>query len=689
MKNGKILIWMNLLGFERNDPDRGVERYLNQTGFVPDGICALLFHADFFHQHRGMDEEYTLPPDNCAYWGCPRNFERERQPWTNHDLRTLSVNLKKRGTGLYASIMGDVMSNAFHYEWINAHPEVCRHVLDPKKVGEPGEGHFVLKRFSDGSYYEDFFIDKVCETLVDYELKGIHLADQFFPSGPIYNRDYSSDFVRQFLEYSGAELPANVAATLGNDDKASEYLRHDWIYKHLREEWINFHVWRWEKFIKKLCDRVHAIGKEVLVLGMYCTDPFETLYCLGTDMRRIVNAGVDYVTANIVSISQSMRKREYRFERFMAMIPTLAAYIPKGHLLSMLAVQDATEEWSTLHHSPCMHERDNYTMMAYQLIDDDGISRALDGFYICLGDGIPRSDWQWELDRFEISMALDAKEVISPSMYWSDYAHDRMVHEYIHTRRWTPFKQFYELAKAGTYCAATVRPEGLANYSGTLFVPNFDMLSPEEQKEIISYDRGSVLCTANPGFDPKAYGIDSEIIFEDRFSTYPMTAFAFGCAASQELRDELDALLSEDDGVPNLDCAPEDAPEFDNMLHDTLIYAKATTGFRDACAKLLLAITDSPFEVNKPYMAFRREDGAYRLYLFNDHRERYRTAFVIAKSKVEDVKVVSKFPILPPRYRDSGDGDYRHNFDEKKQSKQKFEVKIQPGGVTIVDVYFK
>ena len=58
--------------------------FINKTGFVPDGVCALMCHSDFFHQHRGMDEEYVLSPDNCSYNATPRNPERERQAWTNY-----------------------------------------------------------------------------------------------------------------------------------------------------------------------------------------------------------------------------------------------------------------------------------------------------------------------------------------------------------------------------------------------------------------------------------------------------------------------------------------------------------------------------------------------------------------------------------------------------------------------------
>ena len=124
MQKGEVMIWMQLLGFDRDDPDRGAARYLEQVGFTPDGIVALLYHPDFVHLHRGMDTEYRLFDDNAAYYGIPRNAERERQPWTNYDLRTLARALHARGVPLYASLMGAVNHSAFHTEWIEAHPEI-------------------------------------------------------------------------------------------------------------------------------------------------------------------------------------------------------------------------------------------------------------------------------------------------------------------------------------------------------------------------------------------------------------------------------------------------------------------------------------------------------------------------------------------------------------------------------------
>lgn len=690
MRGGKVFIWMNLLGFDRDDSDRGVERFMNQTGFVPDGVCALMCHSDFFHQHKGMTEEYTLPPDNCAYWGIPRNSERERQPWTNYDLRTLTENLAKRGTNTYASIFGTLLNNAFHNEWINEHPEVRRHGTD----GAPGcNSIFALKRFKDGTYYEDFFIEKLTQTLIDYGMKGVHLADSFCPSGGmLYNIDFSTDYVDQFISHSNAKLPYEILSTMGSDTKEAEEARADWIYKNLRIEWAEFNAWRWEVFFKKLCDRLHAAGKEVIVLGMYCTDPFETRYCNGIDLKRIVQAGVDYISANILPASVFIGGKDSRpdyFHKYMAIASTTAAFIPKGHLISMLGLQDATEEWSMMHHAPTRHERDLYTMMAYHLIDKDGVSRALDGYFLCLGDGICREDWNIESKRLESAMTANAESVVSPVMLWSDKADAAMMKEYIMTRRWTPHKYFYELSKSGAMCAATIKIDGLKNHKGTLFVPNFDMLDEDEQALVLDYRSGAVLCTASPDFVPKEHGIGASFEFDDKYSTYPIKAFVLNKEISDEIKEEVQNLTSLDDGTENLVGDLANVKEFTYVLDDTLVFSKVTQGFIDAMAKVLIAICDMPFDIDKPHIVLKQKDGAYRLYLFNDSDIKYHRAFVKSKREISDTKTVTDFPILPPRWMEDAKGELHHIYkDGEKVVKKNFEIKIQPAGVTVIDVYF-
>ena len=693
IKNGKVFIWMQLLGFDRDDPDRGAARFLEQTGYIPDGVCALLFHSDFIHQHRGMEEEYELPADNCAYYGIPRNKERERQPWTNHDLRELAHSLSRRGVGLYAGIMGSATGNAFHKEWYNDHSEI---------IG--GWGHCILKRFKDGSWYEDFFIDQLCRTLTDYGLRGVHLADGFCPNGNLYKGNYySTDMVTQFTDHTGIELPERMTALFGDDSAEVKNERGEWIWKNIRAEWIEFMCWRWEHFFTKLCARVHAIGCEVMILGMYCTDPFETKYCLGMDLARVMKAGVDYLTENILPTSCYIAnpwEGEYYFHRYMAIAPTTAAHVaPRvkdGHLISMLGLQDATEEWDAMRHAPCLHERDLYTMTAYQFADKNGVKRALEGYFLCLGDGIKRADWDAEHEKLEIALSADADGILSPSMLWSETAYEKMLDEYIRTRRWTPFKLFYEMGKAGVLCGACITSDALDNYSGALLVPDFDMLSDEEKSAVAQYKNGGVVCTAPAGFDPAEYGIQPVFRITDRFSKHPASAFAFGKPVSQETIDKIEELLSQDGGDADIEGDPADVPDFTYTLVDTLPFVKVSAGFRDAAALLLKEMQSGEIVCDMPYLAYRLKNGAWRLYVYNDVNHKYRHAFISIKRHadgvtlpVKDARIVSGFPVLPVRYMDRKGGSLIHTYNNEPVNKQNFEVKLQPGGVTILDVLFE
>lgn len=76
----------------------------------------------------------------------------------------------------------------------------------------------------------------------------------------------------------------------------------------------------------------------------------------------------------------------------------------------------------------------------------------------------------------------------------------------------------------------------------------------------------------------------------------------------------------------------------------------------------------------------------YRLYLFNDSEVKYHRAFVKAKKEIRKATIVSKFPVLPPRYVEAATGNLQHIYKEEPKIKKSFEIKLQPGGVTVIDV---
>ena len=692
-ENGKVFVWMSLLGFDKNLPDKGVSNYLSNAGFLPDGCVGLICHPDFVHHHRGMEEEYFLHRDNCSYNGAPRNKTRERQDWTNYDLRQLSRELNARGSGLYIGLFGCDTFNALHDEWIYHHQEIMAHFLGKDSIAKGH--HFLLKRFADGTYYEDFFIEKACQALADYDAKGIHMADGLCHVGAstrICTFDFSTDFVDQFLTHTGILPPAKVTASMGSDTFEAERLRADWINNNYRLEWTKFHAFRWNQFFTKFCARVHAMGKEVQVLGMYCTDPFETYSGFGLNLKEIVEAGVDCITANILPASATAVKGAehfHVFHRWMPIASMAAAHLPKGHLVSMLSVQDATEEWDAIAHIPCMHQRDLFTMMSYQLVDKDGSSRALDGYFLCLGDDMSKEDWAWEYPRLVQAMAKDVEKTLSPMVLWSDAAFDALLPEYFRNYRWSAPKLYGELAAKGVQCGGAVRTDGLNNYSGTLVVPNFDLLAPWEQELVAKYDRGPVFCTACPDFRPEEHDITPTICIHDQFSAYPLTAFTWGRDISDALREDVEKLIATDDGKPDLDLNyARTAPG--GGIVESFCYAKVTDGFLDAMALILQAIHQSPFIVNHEHILLQLKNGNYRMYLINNKVMTYPTAKITSLRPIKDIRVRTEFPILPPKFVDSFDSAAANSHvfpDMDKLAKQNFVIKMPPGGVTIIDIY--
>ncbi len=75
----------------------GVGEYIACAGFTPTGICLMLTSPDFVLSPHEMAREIALPQDYCARDGHDFNPHRERQVWTNHQLRGLINELHARG----------------------------------------------------------------------------------------------------------------------------------------------------------------------------------------------------------------------------------------------------------------------------------------------------------------------------------------------------------------------------------------------------------------------------------------------------------------------------------------------------------------------------------------------------------------------------------------------------------------
>ena len=340
---------------------------------------------------------------------------------------------------------------------------------------------------------------------------------------------------------------------------------------------------------------------------MYVSDPFQSYYHMGLDVRHLTEAGVDFFTANIVPTMATMNNpaRPFLFHRYMTIAPAMKALSGNGTLYLMLGVRDDAEEWDAVHHAPNQLERDIYTAFAYRTVTKDGVRRCIEKPFVTLGEGLEAEDWKTVNRYLDIAYSLDAEKVVSPLLYWSDRAHNSMLREYIRTRRRSVCKILAELQARGAFCGGVVRGDALSACSGPLLVPNFDLLPEDEVRDLVRYE-GPVMGIVPADYDLTPLGVPAAE-FRDRFSAYPMKAFLLHADPVTDPAP-YEELLRTDDGAPDLTEASLDLDDDRDVMDYEMWFCKMTGGFLDACAMLFRHMDGlgNPFSCNTPLLVDRK-----------------------------------------------------------------------------------
>ena len=686
MKQKQHYIWMPLIGFDKEYEDRGASEFLSKTDFQPKGVSVFLFHSDIVNEHENMDKEFVLHPDNCSYYAAPRNELHERQDWTNYDLRILAHNLTGAGVEAYLGIMGVYLENVNHPEWESNHRELM-------SIGRNGRMNLnVLKRFKDGTYYEDFFAEKIVKATTDYGFSGLHVADFFCPpEHSIINGDYSADMMDQFLSHTGICLPERLTDRLAYDEPSDIEARYEYLWYHLRSEWIEFYAWRWESFWKKICDRLHAIGKKVMINNAWCSDPFEAYYRYGIDYRRLYRAGVDILVAETVANGMELISGlGDKYYDYMCAAQLMNAFSPDNTLLTLLGVKDSTEEWDMLHHQPCRLEKDIYHLGAMLQYRNGKYHHSTSGLMLTLGDGITQEEYSWISDRESIGFSFEPQELLEPTLLWSDHGHYALLQDYIRTRRPSTHRLMYTLKNAGAPIGSVARTEEINHLKGTLIAPNFDLFSAEEQQALLSYRNGAVICIAGENFDPASLGVCCPAL-RDTLANYRLCAFVLHAEEQNSLTAVIDGQPVSEEYSP---ATYEDAAFFTTPMY----FAAVSSAFVAGCVQMICDTADGLFHCDASILTARMSDGRYRLYLYNSIN-RYLRKEITCIRTIDHVEAVSKYPVMPARYRRK-ENDNLAQFDGAKNDAIRINIKsdapiygfigkVPPFGLSIYDIWLK
>lgn len=655
-------LWIELIGFDNVAKDFGVGHFIKNTGFVPEAISFLFASADFVHSHSGVDKEWVFPDEFCSYAARPTSPERKRQPWTNRQLKGLIDQLHKHGVAVYCSFFDFFVGEEGRGRWAYQYREI-------REVGISGTVYsqvHPLKRFNDGTFYEDLFVEKLKEVLHDYGFDGLHGADGY-TSGrrPLNDVDFTDDMIGQFLAHSDVTLPTEFKGEI--DSKSDLFTkRGQWVWEHRREEWIRFHVDRWTTFWRKVIDGVHGQRKKVVFNTAWTRDPFEAIYRYGIDYRRITDLGVDgfivEAVASAIAMEPGLSDEHTKFYyNALAMILLIKAHCPEALLLPFTQIHDTTEQYDALRHIPTFVEREICQVANLYVVDQNGqLTRCSSGPMCCLSDSVAAHEWAWLEKRWDLGFMDQPQKVLGATLVYSSTAIDNQIGEYIRHSSWTIHKWLYELLLAGAPVAAAVPIEYLDQVEGPILVLNPDLLPDHELAKVTDYKKG------------EAFFIGTTISSISKASTLKFSDPVNRTVSCSVLNTPAGPHVAVEEGNEVIH-SPTPLGSDPASWTESLAFVPVSLGFVKACAGLIRSKSNVPLVVSEHVNDIKITTLAlsatrWRLLIGSDSFY-YQTPVIKMPRAIVGLEVRSAFPGVPVRF-----------------SEDTFRVRIPGRGMVVLDL---
>lgn len=494
-----LIFWTELIAFDVNAPDLGMEAYFICTGIVPEKMLLFLWSNDFVHNFDpGLEDGAFIRDDCCSYGGHLNGDIHQRQRWTRQNLKQLIALLHRRGIKVYLSFFDQIMTPQWAErnelenmppQWVDSHREIL--IVD--NHGTVLDNICPLKRLKNGSLYEDFLIEKLIDTLNYFDFDGYHGGDGYIhPRLEIFRGDFSSDMLEQFNDFSKGQYSELLKLS---PNEASEK-----IWKELRLEWIRFQNRRQAGFWYKVGNALSAAGKGLVVNSIWTRDPFEASYRYGFDYRCLRDIALDGIVVESVSTVLELEgwhdpdmdpvyKATVAAHRLKAIIPNVKLYF-------MNAVMDIEEQFFPVRHAPArleseiLWENSNFIVRS-----DGGLSGVFSGITCCLAYGMCEWEWNFLRERWQVAMALayDTSSVTGTAVVFSESALDRELESYCSERIFSSHRLHSALTAEGAALPLMVRIEDIASCKYPLVVLHPRFFPDDELRALQKYRGGEVI----------------------------------------------------------------------------------------------------------------------------------------------------------------------------------------------------
>ena len=237
---------------------------------------------------------------------------------------------------------------------------------------------------------------------------------------------------------------------------------------------------RYAANMKAVVDELKPKGLKTWLNTCWTRDPFEAMYRYGVDYRLLAKTGIDGFIVESSAAAQDLEGWNYQksspTDRSTAMLLRLKASAPNVPCVLLHGINDGTEQWSALRHSPSATRSE---ALALGTTFYNG-KRTLEGFLACLADGIRTEEWK-ELDKAWTMSFLDVKEPVGIHVVWSDRAFDREFETCVRTHDANSNTLLSELIHHGLIVHSCVSVDyAVAHPELPILILNPDFFPPEE-----------------------------------------------------------------------------------------------------------------------------------------------------------------------------------------------------------------
>lgn len=521
----------DFIGLECFDPvgsDFGAMDYFDSRGFVPYSIMLGAFWFEELEAFQGIDDAIVaiVPPDV---------FRQESISWNRRQLVGLIKTLRSKGCKVYLKIsahpfqlsavkgMQSFEGGQQRQVWLESHPELVQLKSDGGTTDLPAVN--VLKRFSSGVLFEDWYIPSIVRVLEGYDFDGFCASDGTMglrgPKETLDITDYSEDMIAQFQEHTGVSLPACPQEELASEIRS----RH-------RRTWSDFYRWRWGQHLHKLQVALANANKELVAVDAWSRNPIDMHYDYGLDYKLALDEAPMRVLLQSREANKWRKHREGTYVTEEASILALLSHkirAPHVNFDWFMTLVNRAEYWHAVKDLPNVVERESYCFTTLSRYEKGSFLPVVDGFTV---QGYPtdRSDWEWCVQRWNHGLALQRKTTgaVGLTLVWDETVLENS--DYSSKPQFT--ERFRSLVNNGLCVHSVCRPCDVDEIPTQGF---FYLGTPPKELEINDHQVVVVQNDAGLVVDGHPYGDDKAIsVIKEKLSFYSSAGRIYAFATAQD-----------------------------------------------------------------------------------------------------------------------------------------------------------